>query len=127
MRRGMNDLPQNVYPDKRAKAGRHDAPKYNPPRAVVRRGKFASQLSNVGDNSSQPVLNSNDKRVYLLVQNNGTSDVFINFANKATQGNIKIIAGGNYEPSVAPIDSIYLVSETGMVNLCSIVEGVEKT
>lgn len=123
-RTGIGEIPQNLRPERNARSGRSPERKKNyiP---VVRRGRFASQISQVNDSSSKPVLNQNDLRNYLVIQNNGATDVFINFGNKATTGNIRIIAGGNYEPLIAPTNSIYLVSNTGQTNLCAIVEGVE--
>jgi hypothetical protein len=123
--RNLGDIPQNLRPDRPAREGSQTPPNFTPDNQIVQRAQFSEQLSNVTDSQPQPILNDNYRRNYLLIQNNGATDVFINFGVKANTGNIKIIAGGNYEPRVVPVNSIYLVSGAGNENLCAIAEGVE--
>jgi hypothetical protein len=122
--RGVGEIPQNLRPEHIERASRPKDPNIMRPRNIALRGKFSSTVVNATDAAKTP-LSANDKRVYLIVQNNGTNDVFINFGNKATVGNIKIIAGGNYEPVVAPVDSISLVCAAGLTSQCAVVEAVE--
>ncbi len=98
----------------------HKKPELN--NDVTQRGRFVQQLSNVTDKSAT-VLNDNEYRNYLMIQNNGSTPVYINFGNKADANNIRINAGNNYEFIVVPINSIALISDAGNENLCAIVEG----
>ena len=120
----LKDVPLQQRPNIDYGSGRYDPVKSKRYTQTVDRGTFNQQLTNVGD-SSTTVLNSNSRRNYLIVQNNGATDVFINFGNKANIGNLKIIPGGNYEPIVIPTNSIHLVSGLGFDNNCAIVEGFE--
>lgn len=120
----LNDLPENLYPEHvEAPYARPDI-EMGRPRNIALRGRFSSYIVNVTDNSNQ-VLNSNPRRIYLIIQNNGANPVYANFGNKATPGNITIIASGNYEPIVCPIDSLQLVCDTGLTSATAIIEGVE--
>ena len=120
----LADIPQHLTQEIIAKYGSHSERKSNYMN-VIQRASVVSQIKKVTDSESQPVLNANGKRAFLIIQNNGSSDVFINFGNKADTNNLKIIAGGNYEPVVIPVNSVYLVSGAGLENQCAIVEGVE--
>lgn len=122
----LKDLPERQRPNPGYGSGHYDKPLESRYREVVQRSTFNQQLSNITDTSSA-VLNSNPQRNYLLIQNNGANDIFLNFGNKAEINNIKIVATGNYEPTVIPIDSINLVNTLGNESLCSIVEGSEVT
>lgn len=120
----LKDLPEQQRPNPGYGSGQHTPLKYKSAELVTERGTFNQQLSNITDTSSA-VLNSNPRRNYLLIQNNGANDVFINFGNKAEINNIKIAATGNYEPNIIPIDSINLINSAGNESLCAIVEGTE--
>lgn len=61
--------------------------------------------------TSTVALAENKERRYLLIQNNGAVTVYVKFgaAHSGTEG-VWIIAGGNYEPFQAPLESIYVKS-----------------
>lgn len=144
----LGDIPQNLRPEKVERAQQipftaepeqqlqFKGQQYQPPalnippqmegkaRNIALRGRFSQQVVNITDKPKSP-LNANPKRVYFLVQNNGSFDVFINFGNKATTGNIRIVPNGNYEPFICPVDSISLVCASGNVSACAILEAVE--
>lgn len=73
--------------------------------------------------TSTQFLAANSAREYLLIQNNGTTNVIVKFgsAQTASEGVI-IVAGGNYEPIKGIYDSVWMksVSSTDSV---TIVEG----
>ncbi len=139
----LGDLPYNLYPEKIANSGQIEnqsalisqpvksaiikppAPGLAPvidTRRAVKNAQYVSQIQNVTD-TSKNVLNHNPQRTYLIIQNNGVSDVFINFSNRADSTNMRIASGGYYEPLVAPTNSIFLTSSTGNSNLCVVTEG----
>lgn len=91
---------------------------------VVKQCHAVLKISIVDSIPKIPEFNANPKRTYLLIQNNGVNDVFLNLGSKATINHIKIVAGGNFEPLVAPIDSIHLISRNGQFNTCVLIEGV---
>jgi len=121
----LGELPENIKRERSAGMGS------SPPRSVKRdvrvvtRAKFATNVFKAMSTSNKTVLNANYNRNYLLIQNNGTSDVFVNFGAKASINSLKIVAGGNYEPFVTPIDSLYIISGAGLSNLCTVIEGIE--
>jgi len=120
----LRDLPEQQRPNPDYGSGRYDKPLESSYRPVVQRGTFNQQLSNVGESAST-VLNSNGRRNYLLIQNIGASNVFINFGHKATLGSLILVPGGNYEPFITPVNSVSLVSGIGLNNNCVIIEGFE--
>lgn len=129
--KNIGEIPQNLRPEHVEKPGRNIGenkairrPRPQSPRTVVLRGRYSQQAFTANDSAST-VLNTNARRAYFIVQNNGVFDVFINFGNKASVNNIKIIAGGNYEPFICPIDSISLICAPGQSSLCAIIEAVE--
>lgn len=95
-----------------------------PDRNVSVRARFAQSAFNITEVSLQ-VLRANAMRKYFLVQNIGANDVYINFGNKAQVNNVKIVANGNYEPFVTPIDSISLICDPGNTSIVTVIEGVE--
>ena len=76
--------------------------------------------------TSALALAENQSRKYLLIQNKGSQDVYLKFvgASSSTEG-VKIIAGGNYEPILVPINAIYLKSASGTQTV-TIIEGVQQ-
>lgn len=95
-----------------------------PARNVAYRARFA-QSAFVATELSLQILRNNPRRMYFLIQNIGGNDVFINFGNKAQTNNIKIIANGNYEPFVTPLDSISIICAAGLTTTVAVIEGVE--
>lgn len=81
-------------------------------------GGFAVNLSSMVSQdatvTSAKYLDSNPKRNYLLIQNNGSASVIIKFgsAHSGSEG-IVIAAGGNYEPIKPMRESLYIKSSTG--------------
>lgn len=117
--RGLGDLPDNVTGEKHSPepvGPRFDALKY------PRKSKFTNNGFGLTTVSKQ-VLSSNNKRLYLLVQNNSVADVRIAFGKKAdTFSGILIPAGGYYEPYVCPTDAVFALS-TAAANIV-VVEGI---
>lgn len=68
--------------------------------------------------TSTLALATNKDRRYLLIQNNGAVTVYVKFgsAHSGTEG-VWIVAGGNYEPYKAPLESIYLKSASGTADV----------
>lgn len=123
-RNGLGEIPQNIRPEYVETTRPMPRRDLGRPRDIALRGKFSTSLINVVDTSKQP-LNSNPRRVYLIIQNNGANDVYVNFANKATPGNLKIIPNGYYEPLVAPIDSLNVICDPGNSSNIAVIEAVE--
>lgn len=64
---------------------------------------------------SAKVLNQNNLRNYLLIQNLGATNIIAKFGSAISSSNegVVIVAGGNYEPIVAPGNSLYLKAASG--------------
>lgn len=64
--------------------------------------------------TSTKFLEINPIRNYLLIQNNGSTDVYIKMssAHSGTEG-IKLVAGGAWEPILPPRNSIYIKAASG--------------
>ena len=73
--------------------------------------------------SNVQILPENLKRNYLIVQNNGAESVFYNLQSDSDNTKIEIVAGGSYEPLVAPVDSVNLIADTG-TNAVVVIEGI---
>lgn len=73
--------------------------------------------------TSTLALAKDNARKYLLIQNTGANDILVKFdsAHSASEG-IKIIAGGNYEPLIAPTSAIYIKTSSS-TSTVSIVHG----
>lgn len=120
----LKDLPEQQRPNPDYGSGRYDKPLESRYQPVVQRSTFNEQLSNINDSSST-VLNANSRRNYLIVQNNGANNIYINFGRKADVNNLKIIPGGNYEPTIVPTNSISLITDLGLDSNSVIIEGFE--
>lgn len=101
-----------------------DCAQPGPARNVAVRGRFA-QSAFIADEASAQILNANPRRLYFLIQNLGPNDVYINFGNKAQRNNVKIVVNGNYEPFVAPLDSVSVICDPGNTATVTVIEGVE--
>ncbi len=139
----FGDIPQNLLPDIPSGYGGNQR-RYLPDKKIpdnqvnnpvsvdvnINTNKLAVKNANLSVQSNQisdvtkNILSANKNRVSLLIQNNGSTNVFVNFGNPATIHDIKIPAGGYYEPLIPPNNSVYLVSNTGNSNLCSVSEGI---
>lgn len=73
---------------------------------------------------SDQVLPRNPKRVYLAIQNRGTNNVFLAFAQRADTDAFRIEAGGFYEPYICPRTSVNLRGAVAGENIV-IIEGFE--
>ncbi len=61
--------------------------------------------------ASTKFLSANSKRTYLLIQNNGSTNVIVKFGSAQTGSEgIVIPAGGNYEMFKPSIDAVYMKS-----------------
>ena len=58
------------------------------------------------------LMSDNDRRIYLLVQNNGADDVYVSFQGVATVNSGVLVpsGGGSYQPFIAPHSSVYIVA-----------------
>jgi hypothetical protein len=73
--------------------------------------------------TSGVALAANTQRNYLMMQNKGSSDVYIKggSVHSGTEG-ITLSAGSSWEPEEAPVGSIYIKASTGTQSI-SIIEG----
>jgi hypothetical protein len=72
---------------------------------------------------SQLVLPFNKARVYLMLQNQGTSRAFVAFGHVATDRDFQIPTGpGFYEPILGTVSSVHMISAVGTQPI-TVVEG----
>lgn len=73
--------------------------------------------------TSTQAVPGNGHRTYFIFQNKGTDSIFlkVDSVHIGTEG-IEISAGGNYEPFVAPTNSIFIKAASGSQTF-SIIEG----
>lgn len=85
-----------------------------------------NQLEGTATVTSTLIVPYNSFRKYLLIQNKGAVDIYAKFktAQTGVEG-IKIVAGGNYEPYLAPKDKLYLETASG-TSAYVVVEGVSR-
>lgn len=76
---------------------------------VTSRGRFSAIPITVTTTSTQ-FVDYDEKRIYLMIQNRGANDIFVNFGNQSTTSFVSIPPGGNYEFYIIPIDDIHLVA-----------------
>lgn len=81
-----------------------------------------TETISVGTTSTK-VSDLERQRKYLLIQNNGQADLYVKLdsAHTGTEG-IRIIPGGYWEPINPPINSVYMKSGFGSINV-TILEG----
>lgn len=74
-----------------------------------------SNFSFIAMSVSQVILQYNSKRSYLLLQNNGASDVRVAFGRTAdlTSGLVLSAGGGFYEPILGTVQSVHGISAAG--------------
>lgn len=63
--------------------------------------------------TSQPCMPANASRRYLLIQNHGSTDMWLNVEGGTATGaqpSIRIPSGGNFEPIVAPRGAVAVFS-----------------
>lgn len=74
--------------------------------------------------SSAKFLDQNINRVYLLLQNNGSSSVSIKLGSdiSGSEGIVLVASGGSVEFGVGPTDSLYMKSASGTDSVV-IIEG----
>jgi hypothetical protein len=77
-------------------------------------GAYADHSGTIAAAStSQPCMPANASRRYLLIQNHGSADLWINAEGGSATGaqpSIRIPSGGNFEPIVAPRGAIAIFS-----------------
>ena len=64
--------------------------------------------------TSVQVLPANSSRRALIIQNNGSSSIYVKVGSTiaSTEG-LVVAAGGNYEPVIPPTGSIWMKASTG--------------
>lgn len=73
-----------------------------------------SQTELTATTTSTKYLENNSLRNYLLIVNKGSVTIYVKFGSASTgTDGVPIVAGGNYEPFEAPIDSVYIKSSSG--------------
>jgi len=82
--------------------------------AAAESAVFSVQTELSVTTTSSQALPKNQDRKYLLILNKGSANVIVKFgsAHSASEG-VLVPAGGNYEPFVSPIDSVYLKAASG--------------
>lgn len=122
--RGMGELPLELNPDMEAPA--------SPSKRVARPGLNQVVTSGAMNLFPQVVgttvkraLPVNERRNYLLIQNNGTQPIYLALgSNPSVNGRfLKIAANGGYwEPAAVPTNAINLISSAAGQNVV-IIEG----
>jgi hypothetical protein len=76
------------------------------------------KLELTATDTTQKFLDTDLKRRYILIQNKGTRAVYIAFeeGQVGTEG-IKIPAGGNWEPSKAPTNYLFVKTENNVADI----------
>jgi hypothetical protein len=123
---GFGELPAHAYPEpEKFPPDRPTNLKKKPSNVpTVRRASFAV-FPQVATTNSQSVLAGNPKRCYLLIQNNGTDYIRVNYGNNASLFTTRIPPnGGSYDYPVVPINAIYILAESGTQQVV-IEEGTE--
>lgn len=97
-----------------------------PSTPVVRQARFVNLAVTVSAGAaSVQLLASNQRRSYLLIQNNGGANVFITFDRPASLSTgVQIVGGinGSYEPLTPPVSSVWAIALAGINNVV-IIEG----
>ncbi len=97
-----------------------------PATPVVRQARFVNLAVTVtGGAQSVQLLAANQRRTYLIIQNNGGATVFVTFDRPASLSTgVQILGGinGNYEPLTPPVSSVWAVALAGINNVV-IIEG----
>lgn len=73
--------------------------------------------------TSTKVLNYNASRSYLMIQNQGLTNVTVKFRSvQSGSEGVLIVPGGNYEPYRVPIEAMWIISASS-TDAVEIVEG----
>ncbi len=74
--------------------------------------------------TSTLAISTNVNRRYLLIQNKGSHSIYVKIqsAHEVGEEGVVIVAGGNWEPTVVPVDSIFLQSASATSDF-TIVQG----
>ena len=85
---------------------------------------YGSAPVDITNAESSIVRRARFDRKYLLIQNISGSSIYVSFGSQASPtGSIEIVAGGNYEPSVPPVDSINMIGSISAYQRVIITEG----
>jgi len=72
---------------------------------------------------SRQVLPYSPTRIYLMLQNRGSADVFVSFGHTATLNGFEIPSGpGFYEPILGTVSSVHMIAASGTQPV-TVVEG----
>ncbi len=97
-----------------------------PSTPVVRQARFVNlAVTVVGGAPSVQLLAANQRRSYLIIQNNGGANIFVTFDRPASLSTgVQILGGinGNYEPLTPPVSSVWATALAGINNVV-IIEG----
>lgn len=84
---------------------------------------LSQQKAFTASTTSSKALDAQKYRKYLLIQNQGSVDIYVKFRGASTSSEgIIISAGGNYEPERPPKEAVYIESASGTPTVW-IVEG----
>lgn len=108
----------------RARPGKDSKPRQKPRSTEVKLTTQGTVFPFVAQTVSDLAIADNLNRNYLIVQNNGAANIFINFNAAASINHIKIIPGGNYEPIVVPTGGLHIISSAAN-NDVAILEGIK--
>ena len=93
-------------------------------RAVRQPFNSFSLIKKTAKSISERVLSANHLRSYLMIQNNGTTAIYINFGSNADSGCFKISGnGGYYELNFACAGNELFIMGSSGGEKCVIIEG----
>lgn len=102
-----------------------DTPRPGPRgRAHIRRNARITTYNYTTKTISEVVAPDDPNRAYLAMQNRGANAIFLSFGTKAGTESFRLVAGGFYEPYIAPSTSLHILGTVAGENIV-IVEGTD--
>lgn len=83
---------------------------------------YLTTLQVTATTTSTKILNVNNARTYLIIQNIGSNNVIVNTATQGGTQGLIVPPGGAYEPINAPINEIWVKSVGGSSNI-TVIQG----